>query len=159
MKKIRTLANLLFVILMIIAIPLSIPKIFGFSIYSVLSDSMEPSISTGTIIYVKKGDVQTLKPGDIISFYGQEQMIITHRIVSIENQLITTKGDNNKDVDLTKVSMTNVIGKVMFSIPILGYVQQTFGNISGVVGLLIVLLSIMFLWVYTCSQEKGGRCL
>ncbi|MEG0275637.1 MAG: signal peptidase I [Coprobacillus sp.] len=154
MKIINRLASILFVLLMIVVIPLSVPKVFGFSIYNVLSDSMEPTILTGSLIYVKAVDTQTLKPQDIISFYAKSNTIVTHRITNIEDNSITTKGDYNKDIDLTKLNPSNIIGKVMFSIPILGYIYEIFGNIGGMTGLFVVLLFIMLLWLYSYNKEK-----
>lgn len=57
-KGIAKLLNLigigLLVMIIVILLPLTLPRVFGYDIYGILSNSMEPSISTGSVIYVKK---------------------------------------------------------------------------------------------------------
>ncbi|MEG0365258.1 MAG: signal peptidase I [Coprobacillus sp.] len=154
MKKINRLASLLFILLLIIIIPLSVPRFFGFSIYNVLSDSMEPSISTGSIVYIKPVNIEMIKENDIVSFYSQANKVVTHRITKIEDNLLTTKGDHNQDIDISKVNILNVIGKVTFSIPFWGYINDFLSNIGGMTGLFIVLVFIMLLWLWCYYAEK-----
>lgn len=154
MKKINRLASLMFILLLIIIIPLSVPRFLGFSIYNVLSDSMETSISTGSIVYVKPVNIEMIKENDIVSFYSQANKVVTHRITKIEDNLLTTKGDHNQDIDISKVNILNVIGKVTFSIPFWGYINDFLLNIGGMTGLFIVLVFIMLLWLWCYYTEK-----
>lgn len=71
-------------------------SIFGYSVLKVVSGSMEPSIHEGDYIYIKKTDTDSLKAGDIISFYSQDDSI---------------KGDANKIEDSVTVQKVSVIGK------------------------------------------------
>ena len=50
-------------------------SIFGYSVLKVVSGSMEPSIHEGDYIYIKRTDTDSLKAGDIISFYSQDDSI------------------------------------------------------------------------------------
>ena len=67
------------------------------------------------------------KIGDIITFKNPKKPkeLISHRIVNIENSenkiFYTTKGDANEDPDTEKVAKDEVFGKVLFSVPYLGY--------------------------------------
>lgn len=47
-----------------------VPQIFGKSIVTVLSDSMEPEYMVGDVLIIKKVDVESLKIGDNIAFYA-----------------------------------------------------------------------------------------
>lgn len=89
----------------------------------VLSGSMEPMIKVGSVVIVKPSE--DYKVGDIITFSKGSKTPTTHRIADIEQEeskvLYTVKGDANEDPDLEKVLKENVIGKVFFSIPYLGY--------------------------------------
>lgn len=113
-------------------------KLLGLQVYTVLSGSMEPEYHTGSVIYVKKVDTDTLKPNDVITFMLSETTVATHRIVEVipddEDPTITrfsTKGDANDVVDASLVHEANVLGKPVFSIPYLGYVISYIQNPPG----------------------------
>ena len=114
-------------------------RLFGLQPYSVLSGSMEPTYKTGSIIYVKKVDYQTLAVGDPITFMLDEKTIATHRIVETlpdkedpDVMRYRTKGDNNETVDVGLVHCRNVIGKPVFTIPYLGYAAYYIQHPPGI---------------------------
>jgi signal peptidase len=91
----------------------------------VQSGSMEPTIKTGALTVVKP--LAKYLVGDVIMF-GKDtktEVPTTHRIVADEVRsgvfYYTTKGDANEDQDPQPVRQSEVIGKVLFSIPYLGY--------------------------------------
>lgn len=89
---------------------------FGYSVLKVVSGSMEPSIHEGDYIYIKKIDTDSLRAGDIISFYSQDESIKgeinTHRISEVLGDgTFITKGDANKAEDSVRVQKDSVIGK------------------------------------------------
>ena len=91
-------------------------SIFGYSVLKVVSGSMEPSIHEGDYIYIKKTDTDSLKAGDIISFYSQDNSIKgeinTHRISEVlSDGTFVTKGDANKIKDSVTVQKVSIIGK------------------------------------------------
>ncbi|MFR5328830.1 MAG: signal peptidase I, partial [[Clostridium] innocuum] len=91
-----------------------------FRIYCILSGSMEPTISTGSLILVDT-DAE-LHTEDIVTFQKQDS-IITHRIVrQIDDQRTVTKGDANDSDDPTPLYKTQIIGKVILVIPYIGYI-------------------------------------
>ena len=49
--------------------------------------------------------------------------MVTHRIIGIdeEAQQLHTQGDANETEDAAPVAFTNVVGKVFFHLPLLGY--------------------------------------
>ncbi len=92
----------------------------------VKSGSMEPSIKTGSLVIVKPSDVYNV--GDVIMF-GKDtktQLPTTHRIIADEVRsgvfYYTTKGDANDDPDPQPVAKSEVVGRVIFDIPYLGYI-------------------------------------
>ena len=92
----------------------------------VQSGSMEPAIKTGALVVIKPSD--EYRVDDVIMF-GEDtktKVPTTHRIVADEVRsgvfYYTTKGDANEDPDPQQVKQSEVIGKVLFSIPYLGYV-------------------------------------
>lgn len=119
----------------------------GYQEFNVISGSMEPEISVGSIVYAKKAAFADLSEQDIIAFESGAS-VVTHRIVSIdrENQLITTKGDANANPDFMPVAYTNVIGKVCFHVPFLGtiaaWLSETVGKlVAGIILIIGVLLA------------------
>lgn len=125
---------------------------FGFQLYCVLSGSMEPAYRTGSVIYVRPCDPAVLEVGDVITFQVSEDTIATHRIVEVVGEGDTvrfrTKGDANDTVDGSLVSSENLIGKVVFGLPYLGYltefIQTPRGRyITAAVGALLVVLLLL----------------
>lgn len=119
----------------------------GYQEFNVISGSMEPEISVGSIVYAKKAAFADLSEQDIIAFESGAS-VVTHRIVSIdrENQLITTKGDANANPDFMPVAYTNVIGKVYLHLPFLGtiaaWLSETVGKlVAGIILIIGVLLA------------------
>lgn len=91
----------------------------------VMSGSMEPAIKTGSIIVIQPA--RNYKVGDIITFgeITKTSMPTTHRITGgkIVNgkQVFITKGDANEEEDVKQAPLDEVKGKMLFSIPFLGY--------------------------------------
>ena len=162
-KQIRFLKNLstgLVIAAVLVAFMITGIRIFGIKIYGVQSGSMAPAHPKGALIYVRSVDPGTLKVEDVITYKLTDGTTSTHRIVEVvtDPQYPTrvqyrTKGDANKDVDGSLVSASNIIGKVMFSIPHLGtfasYIQQPPGIYVAIIvcGLLIAFV------FYTDSLE------
>lgn len=93
----------------------------NFKFLIITSGSMNPAVPTGSLVVVLNKD-DSYKTGDIVSF-KVENMIITHRIVEKKsNQEFVTKGDANLTKDFSYVSEKEIMGKVILSIPYIGYI-------------------------------------
>lgn len=88
----------------------------------VKSGSMEPAISTGSLVVVKP--VERYAVGDVITFGLDTKTAVptTHRIIEIRGSEFIVKGDANEEADQGPVQRSEVIGKVIFSLPYAGYV-------------------------------------
>lgn len=132
LKKIwNWLTTLAVVFAVLLAMLLAGARIVGLQVYTVLSGSMEPNYHVGSIIYVKDVDPATLQVGDAISFMISETTVATHRIIEVipdkdDPNVIRfrTKGDNNDIADTNPVHCNNVLGKVVGTVPLLGYVSD-----------------------------------
>lgn len=139
--------NIIIAVLIILVCIFFVPKILGCENLAVLSGSMEPKISVGSMVIVQDVDPNDLEVGDIITYKISDTTLVTHRIVSIDQdaQEIVTKGDANDVIDGEPVSFSNVVGKLFISIPFLGYIsiymqgKAGIAIICGVVGILILL--------------------
>lgn len=143
------LGTLLLIIIVAAYLPITIPRAFGYEIYTVISGSMEPAIPTGSLVYVKYIHPEEIQTEDVIAFYGTDAdgSIVTHRVVSNSAAMgnFITKGDANSDNDMNPIPYANYIGKVQLSVPELGGIFQTITGTNGkiaavsMIGLAIVL--------------------
>lgn len=103
-------------------------RLLGLQNYIVLSGSMEPAYHTGAVVYVKPVDADVLEVGDVITFRLAGDSMATHRIVEVigsgEDVQFRTKGDANDTEDGSLVQSIDVAGKVVFTIPYLGYIAS-----------------------------------
>lgn len=130
-----------------------VPSVFGYSIMQVQTDSMEPELMTGTVIITKRVNTETIKTGDIISFYmtsGRlEGNVNTHRVVEISRlpggaPVFVTKGDNNEDVDPDSVYSSTVVGKVVCNLGVVsGSVVSVIQNPKVV--FFVIVLPLIFI--------------
>lgn len=98
------------------------PKSFaGFSVFTVLSSSMESEIPKGSLVVTKQVEPSELKIGDDITYLSNPTTTITHRIIGIvENyagtgqRTFTTQGVMNREPDKQPVPAANVVGKVVY---------------------------------------------
>lgn len=124
----NALGTALLIILIVVCIPLTVPRIFGYQAYTVISGSMEPEIPTGSLVYVKNVEPEMVQKGDVIAYYGgrDTSTVITHRVVennTTERRFIT-KGDANRTEDMNPVAYRYFLGKAVLNIPELGVVAQ-----------------------------------
>ncbi len=146
-KTFKIIGYLLILIVILTALPIALPKVLGMQVYEVISGSMEPSIPVGSLVYVKEADFDELSVTDVVAFEVGAS-VVTHRIVDIDvdDKLFTTRGDANSTDDFMPVAYTNILGRVVFHIPLLGYVagwlSETLGKVIAIIVLLIgVILS------------------
>jgi signal peptidase len=87
----------------------------------VLTGSMEPTLPVGSLVIISPVDPPSLQIGDIICYRFSDSVLITHRIVNITSEGFQTKGDANEEPDRKIVTKNQIVGSVVVSIPILGY--------------------------------------
>ena len=125
-KLLKNLTDIIFVIMIAVLAIIYLPGLAGYKGYCVLSASMQPKYSVGSMVYVRHADMQDITTGDVITFYINEDTLVTHRVVGKESESggFLTKGDANEVNDGGTVLYDNIVGKVAFSIPLLGYVSS-----------------------------------
>lgn len=120
--------------------------------YAVVSGSMSPKIPVGALAFVQFTDPTQLQNGDVIAFPDpkNQKIIVLHRIVGIEKTgtifNYSTKGDANNTQDPWRISSSTVRGKMLSSIPTLGYPIQFAQSPKGfivLVGIPAALLTVL----------------
>lgn len=121
---------------------------FGYRLYKVGSGSMEPYLKVNNYILVK--EVKNYKVNDVIT-YKSDNSYVTHRIVKIKKDKITTKGDANNKED-KPISKDKVIGKVTVRFVILGFILSLFSN--PIIWVLILLLGVVITMIIPDKRRR-----
>ena len=166
MKTLKIVCNVMLGIIIAALISLAavliIPILTGHKSMAVLSGSMEPKIPVGSVCYAKAIDVDNLKIGDIVTYRLSGDTMVTHRIIKIDSdkKQITTKGDANDTEDASPVRFDDIVGRINFHIPYLGYVSiyaKTPLGITAVCILLFVLIVLLYLPDVFSMQEEDCK--
>lgn len=125
---------------------------------------MEPVYHVGSLVYVRPVEPDTLEEGEVITFSLTGNTMATHRIVEVigsgEDIQFRTKGDANDIEDGSLVQASNVVGKVIFSIPFLGYAASFIQTAAGraaliAYGAFLLLMLILPDLIFEDKKEKG----
>jgi signal peptidase I len=139
---------------------------------AVTSGSMTPTIKQGDLLVIQGVSPQSLQVGNIIVYrttdpYLSDELIV-HRIIQInkaDGNIVgfVTKGDNNPYPDTvygfeppTGIPPQYVVGKVVFVIPLLGFIVL-FLKQPGGLALMVVLLGIVVFWGIIDDRQEGER--
>ena len=125
-------------------------NLFGYSGFTVLSDSMQSEIPEGSFVLVKKIDPGNINVGDDITFIRRkDNSAVTHRVVNIYESYgesggigFRTQGVDNADPDQDIVYADDIVGIVKLTVPGLGSVLN---YISVNVGIILVAMGALFL--------------
>lgn len=159
----QTIINILIVIITIIALftmysfvelqlmDKDYVTIFGYTYFEVASGSMEPFISKDDMVIVKLDD--TYQEGDVVTYYLNGDFI-THRVVKIDINTITTKGDANNTKD-PAISQDSVIGRVVLVIPNVGIWKRVL--LSPRVLFLLVITFTLFSFTFSYNTKDTRK--
>lgn len=142
-----------------------------YSLYTIISPSMEPNLRVYDVIVDQRVDsVNDIQIGDVITFISTSSIssnkTITHRVIDIiidenGNYQYKTKGDNNLSPDMAYAEYNNIIGKVIFKIPQLGRIQFFLANQGGwlvaivIPALVIIIKDIMKIFKLAKVNQKA----
>ncbi len=130
--------NALFMLAITIMICAVLCQAFQLKPVVVISGSMEPAIKTGSLAFIDKKSAE-VKEGDVITF-RKGGVLVTHRIIEDTGTGYVTKGDNNDDADYGVVEEEQIEGKILFSIPGLGFFLKTIVLPAGTASILLYII-------------------
>lgn len=91
----------------------------GLRVFVVLSNSMAPEFMRGDVVFTLPQHNYSV--GDVVLFDARgSKKTVMHRITKIKSEIYITKGDSNEFEDAEKLVFEEILGKVQFSIPLLG---------------------------------------
>ena len=126
------LGSLILLSVIVTCLPITLPRLWGYEVYNVVSGSMEPQIPVGSILYVKPAEPEDVEENDVIAFHSGDA-VVSHRVVRnklVEGELVT-KGDANPGEDLNTVPYSALIGKVEYHLPVLGRIMFLYASQIG----------------------------
>ena len=148
-KGLKWISNILTVLLLILLAILiytkcvttfsgsAYPNYFGYTLFEVASGSMEPELKVHDVVIVKIGN-ENVKKGDVVA-YSSKDAIITHRILFMDQEKVTLKGDANNTID-EPITKNDIIGKVVFNCKELGIWKSIFMEPKVIIAMFITLI-------------------
>lgn len=149
MRKIYNIFyDIVIVVLILLVAAVLIPKLcFGCEMKAVLTGSMEPELPIGSLIVIRPVEYEDIQVGDDITFVRDQNLnLVTHRVVAKDDATrhITTKGIANNIPDAPTV-YENVVGKVVFDIPLVGYLVIALETKKGKIIAGIVIIAFLLI--------------
>lgn len=127
----------------------ALPMPFGIGTAVVMSGSMEPTLSVNDLVIISQSEHYEV--GDIIVYQSEDSLVI-HRIVEIEDEMVTARGDAN-DISDAPISEIYIKGKLLMAVPHLGGVARALKSLPGT---LILLVAAILLFELSWRREKAG---
>ncbi len=124
--------------------------------YAVESNSMSPRLERGDVVFVRSVSFDKLEKGDIITaHFPVSEGVFTHRVIEVdrENKLVRTRGDNNLSDDPMPTVESNIIGKIWFSIPYIGFISLKL-NMTILVSVLLAVAVIVIITRFILESVK-----
>ena len=156
MRWFRRLLDLALVLLVVAVLGLVLavnlgPRL-GHDFVVIRGGSMEPAIHLGAVTEVSQVQPADLRPGDIVTLKEANGVVVSHRITRVLQQpngtFIETKGDADSAVDPVLTPVSDVTGRVDFSVPVLGYLVYLLTLPIGVLSVLGLALTLLFaIWL------------
>ena len=163
MKILSKIISALTTIALLVCMLVAVTAYFkGVKCFSILSGSMKGTYEVGDMIFVLPVPYEEISVGDPITYvFDSNLTVVTHRVVEKydDEQRLLTKGDANNTPDAKTVMYQNVVGKVVWSVPKLGFVARAMSTTAGKLFLvsciiLIAILSILLEPVFAKLKAK-----
>ena len=124
-----------------------IPMPFGYGMSVVLSGSMESRLSVDDLVIIKATDSYNVN--DIVLYQDGNSLVI-HRIIEIDGDTVTTKGDANNIAD-EPINKSQIKGVLVYDIAGLGAVVNI---LKQPVSVFIILAAAFLLTEFSYRKEK-----
>ena len=125
------------------------PMPFGYGMSVVLSGSMESRLSVDDLVIIKATD--NYKVNDIVLYQDGNSLVI-HRIIEIDGDTVTTKGDANNVAD-EPINKSQIKGVLVYDIPGFGAVVNI---LKQPVFVILILAAAFLLTEFSYRKEKDN---
>ena len=161
-KKIINVISIVFLVFLVVFVLFTLasrimgntPSVFGYYIFRVSSDSMEPTLMVGDVILVQKADAEDIQKDDIITYKSKEGSMygrdVTHRVVTEPliksgTYCYQTQGDATGAPLDKMITYDQVEGKFVRKLSVIG---KVYGFLSTPVGICVFIGFIVLLFGY-----------
>ena len=108
-----------------------VPLVTGAKPYTILTGSMAPQYAPGTLVVTHPVPVEQINLGDVITYQLEsgKPEVVTHRVVAVGaaadgSPLFITRGDANGADDPEPVLPVQIVGKLSYAVPYIGWVNN-----------------------------------
>lgn len=126
--------------------------------YAITSgNSMHPLLRSGDLAVLRRAEA--VQVGDVVGYQGDRaNALIIHRVVGLEGDVLTLKGDNNHWRDPARPNADAVVGSLWLRIPEMGKAVRTLSTpwIAGIAAAAIVGMT-MLPWQRPKRRRQSGR--
>lgn len=129
----------------------------NYKLLVVKSGSMEPAIKTGSVVIVKPSS--DYRKGDVVTFKDPKfpKTTVTHRLYEIKDNQgkisFLTKGDANHSPDTTEILQDQVLGKMLFAVPFVGYPVNFAKTMEGLI-IMVIIPTVIIVYTELLNIKK-----
>lgn len=166
-RTVSILTSTLLLVSLVLAGLMILPTLLGLERYVIISGSMEPTFSVGTIVYGEVVPVEDIEVGDIITFLPPPEYDITtpvtHRVIEVEvaakgsshagERVFRTQGDANEEADPWQMVLDGPDqARVAHHVPYIGYFYMALKLrwvqllLIGIPALALIVYIVVTLW-------------
>jgi signal peptidase len=135
------LAALVAAVLLVGLMAYLVPAVDGRAL-AIRSGSMAPAIGVGSLVVAVPQDPATLAVGDVVTVELAGGAVLTHRIAAVIQQddlrMFRLRGDANPAPDPVLVTQDQLLGRVVVTVPLLGFLLALMSMPIGVLSLLSI---------------------
>lgn len=160
MKKTISIVGIVISMLMFIsALVIYIPTFFGLHAMAVNNSDMSPVMMKGSICFTKPIDTAEIKIDDVVGIKNDNGDSLVRRIVRIKpsNSKLLTKGDNLELIDEASLNKDNIIGKTVFSVPVLGFLFTLLSSLVGKIIYGVIFILTLGISIYLLVSKNNTK--
>ena len=136
----------------------SILPLTGHPVIVITGGSMSPAIAIGAVVVEEPAPIARLVPGDVATFRVPSGAKVTHRVTRVVERADGTwyeiKGDANGAPDPALLPSTDLVGRVMVSAPVLGYLIWLLHQPSGMLAVVTAILALYIAGLLVEEDEE-----
>lgn len=155
---------LLIAVSLLAIVVIVVPLVTGAKPYTVLTGSMQPLYPPGTLVVVKPAEPDEINLGDVITYQLEsgKPEVVTHRVVAVGTAadgtpLFITRGDANDGDDPDPVRPVQIVGKLWYSVPYIGWINNVVTGQARAWALPIAVIGLFAYGVVTIALSFRDR--
>lgn len=160
---VKTLAALFFIYVGVALLFEPVALFHRYRHYVVVTDSMEPTIMRGDLVFVRNATLEQLEVGDIVAFRvdldldGTDDVVIHYvAMVDREESMFRTRPEGTETLDPWEIPEENIVGVYSSRIPRIGrfmlFAQSAIGRTIIIIDVIVLYALYRLIWV--SSREK-----